>query len=283
MTIRVAEGAAVHRRLVQAPGDLRTGLPREGAQPVDVLPAWGWGLPVGGGTYHALFPRAWQTFEPEVLGVRLVGEQLSPVIGGDLERSALPVGVFEWWVENPGPESVTVGILATWADPPGGPDHGPAPGRPHEVQRHGDRMLGIRFGEPPSDAPTALQGTLALASRADDGWDLSARAAFDPVADTELWSDFASDGRLEAASPARADSPTAGPAGAAVAATTVLGPGERRAVPGRPEPEWYRRRHPGDQRDERVPGDELPRPAVRDGRDGPSLWVPLGRGECPPG
>ena len=34
------------------------------------LPAWGWDLPVGGGTYHALFPRAWQTFEPEVLGVR---------------------------------------------------------------------------------------------------------------------------------------------------------------------------------------------------------------------
>ena len=198
--------------------------------PDGVLPAWGWGLPVGGGTYHALFPRAWQTFEPEVLGVRLVGEQLSPVIGGDLERSALPVGVFEWWVENPGPEPVTVGILATWADPPGGPDHGPAPGRPHEVQRHGDRVLGIRFGEPRSDAPTALQGTLALAARADDGWDLSARAAFDPVADTDLWSDFASDGRLEAASPARADSPTAGPAGAAVAATTVLGPGERRAV-----------------------------------------------------
>src|SRR4029077_13367504 len=25
------------------------------------LPAWGWTLPVGGGTYHGLFPRAWQT------------------------------------------------------------------------------------------------------------------------------------------------------------------------------------------------------------------------------
>ena len=41
---------------------------------------------MGGGTYHALFPRAWQTFEPDDLGVRLVGEQLSPVIAGDLER-----------------------------------------------------------------------------------------------------------------------------------------------------------------------------------------------------
>ena len=37
----------------------------------DALPAWGWTLPEGAGTYHALFPRAWQAFEPEVLGVRL--------------------------------------------------------------------------------------------------------------------------------------------------------------------------------------------------------------------
>ena len=83
----------------------------------EALPAWGWTLPEGAGTYHALFPRAWQAFEPEVLGVRLVGEQLSPVIAGDLEASALPVGVFEWWVENPGPDQLTVGIMLTWQDP----------------------------------------------------------------------------------------------------------------------------------------------------------------------
>ena len=29
---------------------------------------------------RACFPRAWQAFEPDVLGVRVVGEQLSPVI-----------------------------------------------------------------------------------------------------------------------------------------------------------------------------------------------------------
>ena len=56
----------------------------------EALPDWGWTLPEGGGTYHALFPRAWQAFEPSALGVRLVGEQLSPVIAGDLdvERAA---------------------------------------------------------------------------------------------------------------------------------------------------------------------------------------------------
>ncbi len=35
-------------------------------------------------------------------------------------RSALPVGAFEWWVENPGPDPLTVGLMFTWADPPGG-------------------------------------------------------------------------------------------------------------------------------------------------------------------
>jgi len=197
--------------------------------PSDDLPAWGWDLPVGGGTYHALFPRAWQTFEPDVVGVRLVGEQLSPVIAGDLERSALPVGVFEWWVENPGPETLTVGILATFADPPGGPDHGPPSGRSHEVRREAG-VDGVVFGDPGEAAPTALRATLALVAAARDGWELSSAASFDPIADIDLWTDFASDGRLALTPPARADSPTAGPAGAALAATTTLGPRERRSV-----------------------------------------------------
>jgi len=206
------------------------------------LPAWGWDLPVDGGTYHALFPRAWQTFEPEGLGlgVRLVGEQLSPVIAHDLERSALPVGVFEWWVENPGPDPLTVGLLFTWADPPAGPDDGPAPRRPHVVTTT-DEVVGVTLGDPGAGAPTALRGTMAIAGLAADGWVLSTRAAFDPVADTSLWADFAADGRLEGDRAASADGsatarpratavPADGPIGAAVAATTTLAPGERRSV-----------------------------------------------------
>jgi non-lysosomal glucosylceramidase len=190
------------------------------------LPDWGWTLPVGGGTYHALFPRAWQTFEPEVTGgIRLVGEQLSPVIGGDLERSALPVGVFEWWLENPGPEPRTVGLLFSWADPPGA--SGPALARPHEVVT-GDGTLAIRFGDPGGDAPTGLRGTLAIAALEADGVTLSARASFDPIADRELWADFAADGRLD---PGPGSTPAGdGPGGGAIAATVELGPGERRSV-----------------------------------------------------
>ena len=199
--------------------------------PDGVLPAWGWDLPVGGGTYHALFPRAWQAFEPEVLGVRLVGEQLSPVIAHDLERSALPVGVFEWWVENPGTDPLTVGLMGTWADPPGGPADGPAPGRIHAAMREGPAIAGVRFEDVDegAGAPTGLRGTLALAALADDGWELSTRTTFDPVADTALWGDFAADGRLDAEAAERSGPPGAA-SGAAVAATTTLAPGERRSV-----------------------------------------------------
>ena len=197
-------------------------------RPEHDLPAWGWDLPVGGGTYHALFPRAWQTFEPDVTGVRLVGEQLSPVIAGNLGESALPVGVFEWWVENPGPEPVTVGLLATWADPPAGPDAGPAPCRAH-CPASDPGIVGVVFEDPGDGAPTAMRGSLALAAVQAPGWELSTRSVFDPVADTELWADFAADGRLEpdiGAGPA----PPPGPRGAAVAATTTLEPGARRSV-----------------------------------------------------
>ncbi|HET7031318.1 MAG TPA: non-lysosomal glucosylceramidase [Candidatus Limnocylindrales bacterium] len=190
------------------------------------LPAWGWDLPVGGGTYHALFPRAWQTFEPEATGgVRIIAEQLSPVIGGDLERSALPCGVLEWWLENPGPDQLTVGLLFTWADPPGA--SGAAPARPHRVIRSAAGVA-LELGDPGDGAPTGLRGTFAIAAAAGDGIALSARAAFDPIADEALWTDFAADGRLDpgpAEEPAGTDA-----AGAAIAATVELAPGERRSI-----------------------------------------------------
>ena len=190
------------------------------------LPDWSWTLPVGGGTYHALFPRAWQTFEPEATGgVRLVGEQLSPVIGGDLEASALPVGVLEWWLENPGPEPLTVGLLLTWADPL--PAAGPAPARPHRVVRS-DGALTVELGDP-AMGPNGLRGTFAIAALEADGVDLTACASFDPEADHDLWADFAADGRLEPG-PESASAVGDRPTGAAIAATVELAAGERRSI-----------------------------------------------------
>jgi len=51
-------------------------------------------------------PRAWQTFEPRVLGVSMVGEPLSPVIDRDLEASALPVAARRGGMKTLGPEPI---------------------------------------------------------------------------------------------------------------------------------------------------------------------------------
>ena len=147
---------------------------------------------------------------------------------GDLERSALPVGVFEWWLENPGPDPLTVGLLFTWADPLAATGRPPA--RPHTVVREdGDRRR-RRSATPRTARRPALRGSLAIAALDGDGVELSARAAFDPVADRDLWADFAADGRLDPTPAiARPIRPATG-GGAALAATSALAPGERRSV-----------------------------------------------------
>ena len=196
-------------------------------QPDDVLPGWGWGMHVGGGTYHALFPRACQMFEPDVLGIRLIGEQLSPVIARDLVASALPVGAFEWWIENPGPDRITVGLMLTWQDPSADPAV-PAPaGAWHETIERPE--VGGAVLHAPAGAPSGLRGTFALAASRAPGVHVTVRSRFDARSDTEVWADFARDGRLDAADD-RTPSRDGEAIGAAVAATVELAPGERRSI-----------------------------------------------------
>ena len=192
------------------------------------LGSWRPILPVGAGTYHALFPRAWQTFEPDLLGVRLVGEQLSPVIGGDLASSALPVGVFEWWIENPTHERLTVGLMLSWSNPLGVRPGEPIPAGAWQELVDDGTASGIRFHDG-GVGPTGLRGTFAIAALAADGVELTARSRFDARFDRSLWADFAADGRLERDDDRRPA--LAGEAiGGAVAATVSLGPGEQRPL-----------------------------------------------------
>jgi non-lysosomal glucosylceramidase len=191
------------------------------------LPGWGPFLAPGDGTYHALFPRAWQTFEPGLLGVGLVGEQLSPVIAGDLDASALPVAVYEWWIDNPQAEPVTVGLMLSWQDPSADPTVPAPPGAWHEACSSSDASGVVLHA--PDASPTGLRGTFALAVDRGAGIDVSVRTRFDALADVETWADFAEDGRLEPLDDRR-PSGDGEAIGAAVAATVWLQPGERRSV-----------------------------------------------------
>jgi len=196
------------------------------------LPAWGFDLPVGAGTYHALFPRAWQTFEPPSMGgVRLTGEQLSPVIAHDYDRSALPVGSFEWRIENAADEERTVGLLLSWANPLGArATESPVAG-PWQEAVDDDAGVGVVFRDGAA-GPAGLRGTFAIAAAADDGVTLGARSRFDARFDRDLWADFAEDGRLTGGDEAADRRPAlAGESvGGAVSATVTLAPGEARTV-----------------------------------------------------
>ncbi len=199
------------------------------------LGRWGWTLPVGAGTYRALFPRAWQVFEPDALGVRLIGEQLSPVIGHDLESSALPVGAFDWFVENPGPDPLTIGLLLSWANPLGARVTDSPPAGPWNEVVGDETAVGVRFHDG-GIGPAGLRGTFAIAAARDSGVELTARARFDARFDRDLWDDFAADGRLDDAAGSDAVTADQRPAlageliGGAVAATVRLAPGGARTL-----------------------------------------------------
>ncbi len=189
-------------------------------RPAD-LPASIAALAPGQGTYRALFPRAWQAFEPGDLGVRAVGEQLSPVIGGDLEASALPVGAFDWWIENTASEARTIGLLLAWEEP-STRDGALVPGARHESMATDD-ATGVVLHAGPA-APTGLQGTFALAARSEPGLSITTRIGLDPVGLAAARESFADAGRLAP------DASQAGGSSVAISVTADLAPGERRAI-----------------------------------------------------
>ena len=112
-------------------------------------------------------------------------------------RARCPLGTFEWWVENPGAEPLTVGIMLSWQDPVGRSAAAPArrPRAWHESIETPDAGGAILHAA--TGAPSGLRGTFAIAASRAPGVTVTTRSRFDAVADTELWADFAADGRLE--------------------------------------------------------------------------------------
>eukprot|EP01134_Creolimax_fragrantissima_P001563 CFRG1563T1 len=80
------------------------------------LPSWNWSYKGKGGSYHALYPRAWITYDFPEHKIKLVCRQVSPVIPHDYSASSLPVCVFEWSVVNCGEEEADISIAMTWAN-----------------------------------------------------------------------------------------------------------------------------------------------------------------------
>ena len=108
------------------------------------------------------------------LGVRLVGEQLSPVIARDLERSALPVGVVRVVGREPGARPVDGRAPVHLGRPVRGRRVRPRRGRTAVVDADGALAVELRRRRRRRARPR-LRGTFAIAALGGDGVELSAR------------------------------------------------------------------------------------------------------------
>lgn len=211
---------------VTTPGASWTSLLAVGSAPT--LPAFGPALPVGCGTYRALFPRAWFTYDRLPVPVRATCEQLTPILPGDEATSALPIGLFRWTLENTGAVAATVGLMFSFRDPRGAElSEIPAAGAWSEPIRHPGSVGVLLHGAP--GLPAELGGTIALEVEAADGLEIHVRSRFDADTGADAWAEFSANGRL-------ADVDDRRPTGAgeiravAVSATADLEPGATRVV-----------------------------------------------------
>lgn len=76
------------------------------------LSRWQW-YPLGGGTYHALYPRSWFVYEG-VFQTLLTCEQFSPIWAGNYQETSYPTAIFHWTAHNPTDQPITISIMLTW-------------------------------------------------------------------------------------------------------------------------------------------------------------------------
>jgi len=195
----------------------------------ETLTSWNWDMPEGAGTYHGLFPNAWFEHDWDALPVRLTQRQFSPVIPGNYRESSYPVGIFEWQIENPGPDPVTVGLMFSWLNDIGRDRGQGLRGGHRNISLRKDGMVGVLLKGPADVADAPWNGSFAIMAGEEPGVQLSTRDRFSADDGSDLWADFAADGRLDDIVEARPSQP--GEAiGAALAATLELAAGETRLV-----------------------------------------------------
>jgi len=214
-----------------------------------ILPDWNWDMPVGAGTYHALFPKAWFVYDWQALPMRLVQKQFSPIIPGNYKESSYPVGVFEWEVENPTDQPLVIGLMFTWQNLIAYPfnalgdwyeqyakffngfkEDKQSGAYNYAIQEPG--LTGIVFSHLKNGATATKEwnGSFAILTSDQPGLTASYRTRSLLTDGSALWADFAADGRLDNVddrTPADKQQSLVG----ALAVTVELLPGETRRIP----------------------------------------------------
>ncbi|MEM2143325.1 MAG: non-lysosomal glucosylceramidase [Candidatus Thorarchaeota archaeon] len=191
----------------------------------DRLSTWGWGMSAERAVYHALFPRAWTTYDFSEADIRLVCEQLSPVIGHNYVESSYPVGVFAWQVENVGDQPAGVSLMFSWENAVT-PGSGHRSGDTTRTVRHDHRTCIVELAKERTDDVYPV--SFAIGVRAEDAAHISCNTRFDPQGDgSDIWNDFSRTGQLTGPFSA---TPERDRHGAALCARVDLLPGETKTV-----------------------------------------------------
>ena len=195
----------------------------------ETLRSWNWDLPDGAGMYHGLFPYAWLEYDWAELPVRLMQRQFSPVIPGNYRESSYPVGIFEWQIENPSPDPVTVGLMFSWLNDIGRDRGQDRRGGHRNVSLRKDGMAGVLLQGPSDVADAPWNGSFAIMAGEEPGVHLTTCDRFLADDGSDVWADFAADGRLGDVADGR-PSQSGEAIGAALAATFELAPRETKRV-----------------------------------------------------
>ena len=195
----------------------------------ETLPSWNWDLPEGAGAYHGLFPYAWFDYDWPVLPVRLTQRQFSPVIPGNHRESSYPLGIFEWQIENPSQDPVSVGLMFSWLNDLGRDAGQDRRGGHRNRSLRKDGAVGVVLEGPPDAAGAPWNGSVAIMAGEEPGVRVTTFDRFLADDGADVWADFAADGRLDDVVDGRPSEP--GDAiGAAIAATVELAPGETKRL-----------------------------------------------------
>lgn len=199
---------------VQRPGkDPMTQVLNPGHPTKGQLQAWNWNMPASCATYHALFPRAWTTYQNPLPGINLTCTQISPVTAGNYQESSYPVAVFHWHIENSGDDPTRVGLMFTFQNGNGSPNDlaGGHSNRPFHRKNQHSEIVGINLHHHYRQKKVLIQDlrveeeeifedplTFTIASLAAPGITLSYNSRFSTCQDgKEIWQDFCKDGVLE--------------------------------------------------------------------------------------
>ncbi|BAC90401.1 gll2460 [Gloeobacter violaceus PCC 7421] len=234
------------------------------------LGAWDWTYPKGAGTYAALYPRSWFTYEG-FFNSHVQLKQFSPIIPNNYKQTSYPVAVFEWTAFNPTDQPVTLSILVSWENMVGWftnqfksravkvrdddtpvydyePYWGESTGNFNSAREENayrgltmSRASGYTEQQKPAPATAAVSerpfvtaegdGQFVIATTREPDVEITYHTRFDPTGNgLEVWQPFATTGRL-------GDLVSVRPAAkgeriaAAMAVRLTLKPGELRVVP----------------------------------------------------